>query len=54
MVKEKLCEREVEVRRLSNRVMTVVVLEEDVQRLICGHAPQNRRNFYERQSFYGD
>ena len=36
MVKEKKCETVVEVRRVSDRVMTVVVVEEDVLRLICG------------------
>ena len=40
MVKEELCEYVVEVRRASDRVMTVVVVfEEDVLRLICGYAP---------------
>ena len=36
MVKEELCEKVVEVRRVRDRVMTLVVFEEDVQRLICG------------------
>ena len=41
MVKEELCVRVVEVRRVSDRVMTVVVVfEEDVLRLICGYASQ--------------
>ena len=45
MVKEELCEKVVGVRRVSDRVMIVVVVfEEDVLRLICGHAPQNGRN----------
>ena len=39
---EELCEKVVEVRRVSDRVMTlVVVFEEDVLRLICGYAPQS-------------
>ena len=33
MVKEELCEKVVEVRSVSHRVMTVVVFEEDVLRL---------------------
>ena len=37
MVKEELCEKVVEVRRASDRVMTVVVLK----RMICGYAPQS-------------
>ena len=50
MVKEGLCERVVEV---GDRVMTVVVVsEEDVQRLICGYAPQSGRSLEEKQSFY--
>ena len=40
MVKEELCEKVVEART-SDRVMTVVVFEEDVLSLICGYAPQS-------------
>ena len=41
----------VEVRRVSDRVMTaVVVFEEDVLRLICGHALQSGRDLEEKQS----
>ena len=40
MVKEELCEKVVEVRRVSDRVMTAVY-DEDVLRLICGYAPQS-------------
>ena len=43
MVKEELCEKVVEVRKVSDRVMTVVVFEEDVLRLICGYAPRSGR-----------
>ena len=43
----------VEVRRVSDRMMTVVVVfEEDVLRLICGYAPQSGRSLEEKQSFY--
>ena len=41
MVKEELYEWLLEVRRSSDRVMTVVVFEEDVLRLICGYVPQS-------------
>ena len=42
MVKEALCEKVVEVRRVSDIVMTVVlVFEEDVLGLICGYALQS-------------
>ena len=54
MVKEELCEMVVEVRRVSDRVMSVVVFEEDVLRLICGYAPQSGRSFEEKQSFYDE
>ena len=37
-----LCEKVVEVKMVSDRVMTVVVVFEDVLRLICGHALQSR------------
>ena len=43
MVKEELCEKVVEVRRISDRLMNVVVFEEDVLRLICGYALQRGR-----------
>ena len=33
-------------------MMTVVVFEEDVLRLICANAPQNERSLEEKQSFY--
>ena len=40
-----MCEKMVEVRRVTDRVMTVVVVyEEDVLRLICGHDPQGGRS----------
>ena len=39
MVKEELCEKVVEIRRVSDRVMTLVaVYEEGVLRLIYGNA----------------
>ena len=43
MVKEVLCEKVVEVRMVSDRVMTVVFFEGDVLRLICGYDPQSGR-----------
>ena len=39
MMKEELCEKVVEVRRVSDRVTTVVAFVEDVLRLICWYAP---------------
>ena len=54
VMEEGLCEKVVEVRRVSDRMMTVVVFEEDVQRLICGHAPQSGRSLEEKQSFYDE
>ena len=55
MVKEELCKKVVEVRRVSDRVMTVaVVFEEDVLRLICWHALQSGRSLGEKQSFYDE
>ena len=42
VVKEELCDKVVEVRRVSDRVMTlVVVFEEDVLRFMCEYAPQS-------------
>ena len=52
MVMEELREKLVEVGRVSDSVMTVVVFEEDVLRLIRGCAPQSGRSFEEIQSIY--
>ena len=54
MVKEELCENLLVVRRVSGRVMTVVVFEEDVLRLMCGYAPQGGGSLEEKQSFYDE
>ena len=54
MVKEELCEKALEVRGASDRVMTVVVFDEDVLRLICGYALLSGRSFEEKQSFYDE
>ena len=51
---EELCEKVVKVRRVSDRMMTVVVIEEDVLRLICGHAPQSGRSLEEKQYSYDE
>ena len=51
MVKEDLCDKVVEVRSVSDRVMTLVIFEEDVLRLICGHVPQGGRSFEENSLF---
>ena len=51
MVKTELCEKVVEVRVVSDRVMAVVVFEEDVLRLICWYTPQSGRSLEEKQSF---
>ena len=51
-MKEELHEKVVEVRRVSDRVKTVVVVfEEDVLRLICGYAPQCGRSLEENSLF---
>ena len=50
-----LCEKVVDVRRVSNRVITLVVaFEEDMLMLICWYAPQNGRSLEEKQSFYDE
>ena len=47
-MKEELCEKVVEVRMVSDRVMTaVVVFEEDVLMLICGCALHSGRSLEE-------
>ena len=52
MVKEELCGKVVEVRRVSDSVMTVVVVfEEGVVEKICGYAPQSVRSFEEKKFF---
>ena len=52
MVKEELCEKVLEVRRVSDRVMTVVVFEEDVVRLICGYAAHSGSSLEEKNSLF--
>ena len=42
------------VRRVSDRVILVVVFEEDVLRLICGYALQSGRRLEEKQFFYDE
>ena len=55
LVKEELCEKMLEVRRASDRVMTIVVVfEEDLLRLICGYPQKSGINFEEKQSFYDE
>ena len=56
MAKEKLCKKVIEVRRISDRVMTVVVIvfEENALRLICEYALQREISFEEKQSFYDE
>ena len=44
----------VELRRVSDRVITLVVFEEGVLRFICGYAPQSGRSLEEKQSFYDE
>ena len=51
MVKDELCEKVVEVRKASDRVMTVVVFEKDVLGMICGYAPQGGRRLEEKTVF---
>ena len=52
MVMEELCEKMMKVGGVSYRVMTVVVFEEDVMRLICGYVQQYGRGLQGRQCFY--
>ena len=55
MMKDELCEKMVEVWRVSDRVMTVVVVfDEDVLRLTCGYAQQSARSLDKKQSFYDE
>ena len=49
---EELCDKMVEVKRVSDRVMTVLAFEEDVLRLICGYSLQSGRSLEEKQSFH--
>ena len=44
----------VEERRVSDRVMSAVVCEEDMLRLICGYAPQSGRSSEEKQSLHDE
>ena len=48
MVKGELCEKLVQVIRLNDRMMTLVVLEQDVLRLIRGYALQSGKRLEEQ------
>ena len=48
MVKKELCDKVVEVGRVSDRVMSVIVFEEDVLRLICGYATQSVEDVWKK------
>ena len=50
----RLYEKVVEVRRVSDRVMTAVYFEGGMLRLICGYAPQTGISLEEKQSSYGE
>ena len=55
MVKEELCEKVVEVRRKSDKVMTLVLaFEGEVVRVICGYEPQSGRERAEKECFYDE
>ena len=51
MLNDELCEKVVDVRRVSDRVLIVVVFKEDVLRLISGYAPQSGRSLEEDSLF---
>ena len=54
-MKEELCEKVVEVGKVSDRVRTVVVVfEADVLRLICGYVTQSGRSLEKKHSFYDE
>ena len=54
LVKEELSEKIVEVRRKSDRVMTVVMAFEEEVRIICVYGPQSGRTSAEKERFYDD
>ena len=55
MVKEELCEKVIEVRRRSDRVMAVLLtLEEVMMRVVCGYGPQSGRPGIEKEQFYNE
>ena len=52
-MKEELCKKVVEVQRKGDRVMTVVmVLEEEVVKIICVYGWQSGRTVAEKECFY--
>ena len=53
LVKEKLCEKLVEVRRRCGRVMAIgLVFEEEVVRIICAYASRSGKPDAEKERFY--
>jgi len=53
-VKEELCEKIVEVRRKSDRVMAMVMAFGEVVRVVCAYGPQSGRKIEEKHRFYDD
>ena len=55
LVKEELCEKVIEVRRKSDRVMAMVLtFEKEVVRAICAYGPQTGRPEAEKDRFYDE
>ena len=50
-MKEELCKKVVKVRKVSDGVITVVAIEEDVLRMICTYDTQCGRSLEEKQPF---
>ena len=54
VVKEELCDKVVEVRRVNDRVMYFAVVFEDVVGVVCAYAPQSVKSMEEKDKFYED
>ena len=55
LVKEELCEKVVEIRRRSDRIMTLVLaFGEKITRVICAYGPQSGRPAAEKEHFYDE
>ena len=53
LVREDLCMNVVEINRISDRVMVVVIIfGKKVVRIVCAYAPQGGRSMSEKEKFY--
>ena len=55
LVREDLCMNFVEIYRIANKIMVVVIIfVKNAVRIVCAYAPQCGRSMSEKEKFYGE